>query len=426
MTSMPGHDDAATVFLQQLVRRSRDGESAIQADVAARLHALGCRVERLRYRPADIPLVEEFAAGQSVPPQERESVIGIVRGTGGGRSLMLFAHPDPEPVSGLDSWRHDPFAADIQDGRLYGWGVADDLCGVAMMTEGLCLALADGWRPGGDIIVASTPSKQHARGVAAILHHGYSADAAVYLHPAESGVGMREIKAFASGQLEFRIHVAGRLPQTSEPAHTAFAHQAVNPLDKAVLIYQALRGLDAERGARIRHPALQEAVGRSTNLQISVLHCGDGQRLSRLAERCTLGCALSFPPPERLDDLRRAVEAAIAAAADADPWLRDNRPEIEWIAGVGAAETPAEHPLYQMLAAAIHESGGPRPHVNPLHTASDIRNPIIQKGIPTVGFGPRCGDLVMADGHDEWVDLADYRRAVAVTAAMIRRWCGAA
>lgn len=423
---MTGHDDAATGFLQQLVRRSRAGESAIQVDVAARLEALGCHVERLRYRPAGIPLVEEFAAGQSVPPQERESVIGIVRGTGGGRSLMLFAHPDPEPVQGLDRWRRDPFAAEIQDGRLYGWGVADDLCGVAMMTEGLRLALADGWRPGGDIIVASTPSKQHARGVAAILHHGYAADAAVYLHPAESGTGMGEIKAFASGQLEFRIHVAGRLPQTSEPAHTAFAHQAINPLDKAVLIYQALRRLDAGRGDRIRHPALQAAVGRSTNLQISVLQCGDGQRLSRLADRCMLGCALSFPPPERLDDLRRVVEETVAAAADADPWLRDNPPRIEWIAGVGAAETPAGHPLYQMLAAAIRDSGTGEPHVNPLHTASDIRNPIIQKGMPTVGFGPRCGDLVMADGHDEWVDVADYRRAVTVTASVIRRWCGRA
>src|SRR3546814_8482313 len=136
-----------------------------------------------------------------------------------------------------------------------------------MMTEGLRQALADGWRPGGDIIVASTPSKQHARGVAAVLHHCYSADAALYLHPAESGVGMREIKACASGQLEFRIHIAGRLPQTSEPAHTAFAHQAINPLDKAVLIFQALRELDAKRGAQVHHPALHEAVGRSTNLQ---------------------------------------------------------------------------------------------------------------------------------------------------------------
>lgn len=423
MAAMTMNDDPAIEFLQSLVRLARTGEAAIQAQVADRLGSLGCRVERLRYRPADIPLVEEFAASQAVPPQERESVIGILRGTGGGRSLMLFAHPDPEPVTGLDGWRRDPFAATIENGRVYGWGVADDLCGVAMMTEGLRLALAEGWRPRGDIVLASTPSKQHARGVAAVLHHGFAADAAVYLHPAESGAGMGEIKAFASGQLEFRIHVEGRLPDTSEPAHTAFAHQAVNPLDKAMLVHAALGRLDAERGARVFHPALHQAVGRSTNLQIAALHCGDSQRPSRLAETCTLGCALSFPPPERIDDVRQAVERAVAAAADADPWLREHRPVIEWIAGVGAAETLPEHPLYAALADAIADTGKARPRVNPLHTASDIRNPIIQKGMPTVGFGPLCGDLTMSAGHDEWVDAEDFRAAVRVTAAVIRSWC---
>lgn len=416
------NDDSSIDFLQQLVRLSKEGEAAIQAEVVARLETLGCRVERLRYRPAEIPLVEEFAADQAVPPHERESVIGIVPGTGRGRSLMLFAHPDPEPVRGLKRWRHAPFAANIQDGRLYGWGVADDLCGVAMMTEGLRLALVDGWRPGGDIIVASTPSKQHARGVAAILHHGYLADAAIYLHPAESGVGMREIKAFAAGQLEFRIHISGRLPDTNEPAHTAFTHLAINPLDKALVIYHALRQLDAERGETVSHPALQKAVGRSTNLQIAMLQCGDGHRLSRLADHCIMGCALSFPPPERIDELKQTVEAAIVAAAEPDPWLRNNKPTIEWVAGVGAAEIAPEHPLYETVAGAIAEIAKVLPHVNPLHTASDIRNPIIQKGMPTVGFGPICGDLVMSDGHDEWVDVNDYCRAVQVTAAVIRRW----
>ena len=80
------------------------------------------------------------------------------------------------------------------------------------MVEGLRAALggrASG--PAGDVILASTPSKRHARGVSALLHGGLRADAAVYLHPAESGVGMREIKAFCLGQLDFRITVrAGR------------------------------------------------------------------------------------------------------------------------------------------------------------------------------------------------------------------------
>jgi acetylornithine deacetylase len=423
---------AALDFLRDLVRLTRQGEDAIQDRIAAALAELGCRIEELRYRPADVPLVEEFAADHAVPPRERRSVIGILPGTdtgddsSTGRSLMLFAHPDPEPLAGLEAWQHDPFAATVEDGRLYGWGAADDLAGIAMMVQGLRVALAAGIRPGGTLTLASTPSKQHARGVGAVLHHGYRADAAVYMHPAESGVGMQEIKAFAPGQLEFRITVAGRLPDTQEPAHTAFAHLAVNPLDKAAIVCDALRALDRSRGERVHHPALQVAIGRSTNLQISTIRCGDPERLSRLDRRCVIGCALSFPPPEKLQAVMQEVEQAVQRAAANDPWLSNHPPQIEWIAGVGAAETAADDPLYRLVAGAVTAATGLVPKVNPLHTASDIRNPVIQKGMPTVGLGPLCGSLTMAGARDEWVDIADFQRAVRVTASIIAGWCGSA
>ena len=39
-------------------------------------------------------------------------------------------------------------------------------------------------------------------------------------------------------------------------------------------------------------------------------------------------------------------------------------------------------------------------------------------------LGPLCGDLTQNGGRDEWVDVADYRRGVAVIAALIGLWCG--
>jgi acetylornithine deacetylase len=50
-----------------------------------------------------------------------------------------------------------------------------------------------------------------------------------------------------------------------------------------------------------------------------------------------------------------------------------------------------------------------------MHTSSDIRNPIVQKSIPTVGLGGLCGDLTQNGRHDEWVDVADYLRTIAAT-----------
>ncbi|MBY0322955.1 MAG: M20/M25/M40 family metallo-hydrolase [Reyranella sp.] len=413
-------------FLQSLIRAQRDGEAAVQRLVADAARGLGCAVETVRYRPGDVPMVAEFAGDRAIDAGERESVVATFKGRGHGRSVIFFAHPDGEPVAGTERWKRDPFAGVIDNGRLHGWGVADDLSGVAILVQGLQAALESGRLPAGDVILASTPSKRHARGVSALLHGGLTADAAVYLHPAESGVGMREIKAFASGLLEFRITVEGRVPDTNEISHTAFAHTAVNPLDKLMLIHRALQALDTRRAASIRHPALHEAIGRSTNLLVSHMAAGSDGVYARIAPTAVLAGSMSFPPPETLEQVRTAIEAALQEAAADDAWLRDHRPRVEFVSGVTGAETPVDSPLYRTVADAIRAVTGEVPHVNPLHTSSDIRNPILQGGIPTVGLGPLGGDLTQNGLTDEWVDVEDYLRAVKVAAAVIDGWCGAA
>jgi len=411
-------------FLQALIRAQRKGEAAVQQLVADAARGLGCAVETVRYRPGDVPMVAEFASVQAIDADERESVVATFKGRGTGRSVIFFAHPDGEPVADTARWKRDPFAGIIDGGRLHGWGVADDLSGVAILVQGLQAVIESGKAPAGDVIIASTPSKRHARGVSALLHGGLRADAAVYLHPAESGVGMREIKAFASGLLEFRVTVEGRAPDTNEISHTAFAHKAVNPLDKLWLVYRALQALDTRRAATIRHPALQQAIGRSTNLLVSHMAAGSDGIYARVAPGAVLAGSLSFPPPETLEQVQAEIETTVREAALADAWLKDHPPRLEFVSGVTGAEVKVDDPLYRVVADAIVEVTGRAPHVNPLHTSSDIRNPIVQAGIPTVGLGPLGGDLTQNGLTDEWVDVKDYRRAVKVAAAVIVGWCG--
>jgi len=417
-------DDAAVGFLRELIRLQSAGEHAVQDRVATACEALGCIVERRRYRPAEIRLHDEFAAEAAMAAEERVAVLARLPGTGGGRSLILFAHPDGEAFQPDHGWRHDPFAGEIEAGRIHGWGVADDLAGVATMVEAVRSLRDAGLRPLGDVVLASTPSKRHARGVHALLHGGVHADAAVYLHPAESGIGMREVKALAAGQLIFRITVPGRLPPTNEPGHTAFAHLAVNPIEKAAVVLAALRALDARRGARVHHAALHAAIGRSTNLLVGDIRAlGDG-RASRVPPAVQLSCALAFPPGESLAEVQAEIEAAVADAAASDDFLRESPPQLAFLSGVTGAEVALDHPLWTATSEAVRLGTGQVPEINPLHTSSDIRNPMVQSGIPCVGLGPLCGDLTQNGGRDEWVDVADYRRGVTVIAGLIRIWCG--
>jgi acetylornithine deacetylase len=404
-------------LLRQLIQLQREGEAAIQARIAETCVAMGCDVTRLRYTPADVAMRDEFAASESMAAEPRESVVARWNGTG-GRSLIFFSHPDGEPIRGTEAWSHDPFAGTISNGRIHGWGVADDLAGVAAQTLALETLLAAGLAPRGDVILASTPSKRHARGVSAVMNAGHLADAAIYMHPAESGVGMREVKAICGGQLYLRITVPGRLPPTNEPGHTAFAHQALNPLDPAMRLVAALQKLDAERAARVRYAPIERAVGRATNILVSHLSVGDAARYSRIALEAVIGVAISFPPGERMADLQREVEAALAAVP------LEAAPRLEWLSGVTGAEVPDGHPLFAAVSDAVRSVCGAEPFVNPLHTSSDIRVPNVQQGIPCVGLGPLCGDLSQNGRHDEWVDVEDYLRSIEVAARAIANWCG--
>lgn len=67
--------------------------------------------------------------------RERPNVVGRLRGSGGGRSLILNGHIDVVTVEPREAWTRDPFGGDIEDGRLYGRGAAD-------MKGGLVTALA--------------------------------------------------------------------------------------------------------------------------------------------------------------------------------------------------------------------------------------------------------------------------------------------
>jgi acetylornithine deacetylase len=400
--------------LQALVQIARDGEDATQAWVASALREAGCAVESFRYAPRALSAPHQFASDAG-GPAERTCVVGrLGPAAPPAARLLLFAHPDVEPVAGVERWRHAPFAGTTEDGRLYGWGVADDLTGVATMLGAVTAIRDAGLAPRRPLLAASTPSKRSGLGIVALLDRGHRAEGAVYLHPAESGHGLAEIKAVTCGLLRFRLSVPGRPADTREPEQTPFHHQAVNPIEKACDLVGALRALSERRAGRVRHAALEAAIGRATNLQLAYIHAGDPDLLGRVSETCVLAGTVTFPPDERLEDVQKEIDEAVAGAAT-----------LEWLAGVrGAAVAPGD-PLHRALGGAIRAVTGREPAVNALHASSDIGHPILHAGIPTLGFGPRAGDLVQAGGHDEWVDVADYIRAITITARLVAEWCDA-
>ena len=415
--------DQYTDVLRKLLAKSAEGEEALQHEIAQHFMRLGCQVESIASTPNRFVLESDFAPPGPVPEADRVSVVAVQPGTGEGRSLLAFAHPDSEPVTDTSSWQHDPFSGTIEDDRMYGWGIADDLSGVVAMICALDSIQSAGLQLSGQVICASTVSKRRAQGIYAVLERGYQADAAIYLHPAESGEGLGDIKSRASGLLRFRITVPGQLPETGEPTHTPFSHLSINPIDKAWLVYHAITELDEQRAKQVRHPAYDD-IGRSTNVHITHIEAGDANRAGRVSPTAIMTGALAFPPNEAMADVQREVEAVVRQVSESDPWLREHPVEVDWLQGISGVEISEESPIYQTVAAAIKGVTGISPKVQSLHAASEIRTPILYSGIPTLGFGPLSGDNVQSGGSDEWVSVDDFINMVEVVANVIVDWCG--
>ncbi len=88
-----------------------------------------------------------------------------------GRHLVLNGHIDVFPAGDAGRWKHDPWSGTIEDGRLYGRGVADMKCGTtsSVITYALLHKQPDGAARSGDAPAArpanrDRPQPKRSRG----------------------------------------------------------------------------------------------------------------------------------------------------------------------------------------------------------------------------------------------------------------------
>src|SRR5436190_2659618 len=125
-------------------------------------------------------------AGLEVTLQEaapaRSNVVGVRRGSGGGRSLVLNAHMDTVGFAGMDA----PLEPRVDGDRLYGRGACDMKAGLAAAMS--AAASVDGLA--GDVIVAAVADEEAgALGTRAFVER-WSADGAIVTEPTEEKVAI--------------------------------------------------------------------------------------------------------------------------------------------------------------------------------------------------------------------------------------------
>lgn len=81
-----------------------------------------------------------------------------LRGRDSARCIMLMSHHDVAPAEG--EWTHDPFAAELADGKLWGRGTVDTKTPLFAEFSALEELLSAGWEPPCTIFLASSHNEE--------------------------------------------------------------------------------------------------------------------------------------------------------------------------------------------------------------------------------------------------------------------------
>jgi acetylornithine deacetylase len=194
----------------------------------------------------------------------------------------------------------------------------------------------------------------------------------------------------------------------------------VNAIEKTAVVLDAVRRLREEWALRFRHPYLSPPDCVPTMIQ-------GGEWLVSYPASCRLECHVEYLP-EQADEhgWGSRVEAEfvewIRRAADADPWLAQHPPRIEWtVGGVPPAEVPQDDPV---VVAALGAARAVRPDakLGGLDNWHDGATLVVEAGIPAICLGP--GDVHLAHTTSESVPVAELVACAQALAVAAIRFCG--
>lgn len=325
----------------------------------------------------------------------RPNVLARIGGGHGGRSLILNGHLDTVGVAGMT---HDPFGADIRDGRLYGRGACDMKAGVAAM----CAAA---WRAaqselGGEVIVAAVIDEEWASvGTRQLLELGVRAHAAIVTEPTRLAICPAH-RGFSWAD----VRVEGRA------AHGSRYDIGIDAVTHAALLLAELDAYQRDVLPGITHPLLGRASFHAGPIQ------SDGT-LSAYPAWCTVGLERRTLPGEDGAHFVHEIEAAIARVAARTP---DFRAHVTPGLIQRPNDVPVDHALVQGLKAAATAVGADAP-IEGLSCWTDAAL-FTAAGIPAICFGP--GDIGLAHAAEEYCPVEEIAVATDVLARFVTDWCG--
>jgi len=408
--------DDIVQFTQELVRIPSENkmpsgfEKECQEYVIDFLKGIGLEVDS--FLPTDVKGLTEhpyYLAGRDY--ENRPNVVGVWKGTGGGKSLIISGHIDTSPK---EPWfDNEPFGGQISDGRIYGRGTFDMKGGLAAGLMAVKFLKEAGIKLKGNVVLESVVDEEYggANGTLATLIKGYKGDAVIIPEPTEM-----VICPATRGDQNFKVIIQGTagMPYTTG--------EWINPVYGIASIIKGLKQFEQIRLENTRLHPLYEKVPNPLPVIIKKLKAGEIEENGALgipSESWLLVGVQTFPPTTE-KQVDGEFFTFMDSLIESDSELKMNPPRYEKrFRYVEPMETDANSPIVKEIRNSFRKITGREGEVKGAPFPCDAF--LFSKyDIPVVCFGPAGGN---AHAPNEFVSIKELVDLTKIFATIIFNWC---
>jgi succinyl-diaminopimelate desuccinylase len=363
-------------FCQELVRIKSvnpPGDELRAAEyVASILEKAGLEVDLIKHSPTRASVLARLRSARQVP------------------ALLFNGHLDTVPV-GNEKWIHEPFHAEMADGKIWGRGAADMKGGLAALMAAV-KTLAETRVPlRGDLILAATASEETdslgAKAIAARPDLG-PVQAVVIPEPSYNDIYVAEKGAL---WLEITTHgktAHGSMPELGRNAVMMMV-TLISELEKLTIPYKD-------------HPMLG-VFTRSINTIVG------GVKTNVVPDNCEVTVDMRTVPGQDHRAILKQVEDLIAGLSSRQP---DFKASVKVTNDRAPVETSPQEPVVQSFADVVAEVTGERPVPKGVRYYTDAVAFVPVLKAPMIICGP--GDAKLAHQPNEHVEVSKLIQAAKI------------
>jgi putative selenium metabolism hydrolase len=360
-------------FTQELVRCP-----GFSGDEAASAAAVARQMNKLRYDKVEV--------------DPWGNVIGTIRGTKSGPTLILDGHMDVVPIGIPELWEHEPYGGEISGGKIWGRGTADMKGGLAAC---LCAAaFVDRATIAGTILVTGTVAEELmiGRGLGKILEERH-ADAVITCEP----TGVNQLAVAGVGRTTVEMTVRGLVAHSSQPQ---FGDNAV------------YRAMDASNYIR-RMPRREDMVFGRDVIELVEVKSTPSPGNGCVPDYCWVLWECRLFPGETQETFLDRFDTALERFDGVDKvTLKIGRIALDCYTGqrleyedfLNAWATPPDEPFRKLVEQALNQT---EIKIEPIvfRGCTNANISAGAMGIPSLIYGP--GNLALAHKPNEHLDIEE-------------------